>query len=69
MQSKSTKAFATRLPAADAELLEEAIDETGWTKAALVRRTIQYYAEENPDHIGVFYPEGSMEQFTRELVE
>lgn len=62
-------AFATRLPVTEAEQLEAAIDETGRTRSAFVRRAIRYYIAENPDHIAALYPEDSLERLTRELVE
>jgi predicted DNA-binding protein len=51
MRSKLTRSFATRLPAEQAELLNSAIDETGSTKAELLRRAVTYYINLNPDHL------------------
>ena len=69
MGSEPSEAFATRLPVTEAEQLEMAIDETGLTRSAFVRRAISYYVTENPDHIAALHPEDSLERLTRELVE
>lgn len=69
MGSEPTKAFATRLPANEADQLERSIKETGQTKASLVRRAIQYYIKENPDRLDTLYPEDSIERFMAELGE
>lgn len=69
MGSNPTEAFATRLPAAEAEQLEKALTEAGWTKSQLVRRAVRHYVNDNPDEIGVLYPEHSLGRFMEELVE
>lgn len=56
MESKTTKAFATRLPAREAEILEEVVEEVGLTRSALVRKAIRFYMAENPDHVMVLTP-------------
>lgn len=69
MTSNTSRAFAGRLPADEADLLEAAIDESNRTKSELVRRAIRYYVRENPDRIKVLYPEDSLERFTMELMD
>jgi hypothetical protein len=69
VEPEPTKAFATRVTASEAAQLEDALEETDWTKSDLVRRAIQSYIERNPDDIRAFYPEGSLEEFVTELVE
>mgnify|MGYP000156105922 CR=1 FL=1 len=69
MRSKSTVAFATRLPSSEADQLEEVKEETDWTDAALVRRALRYYVHENPDRISVLYSEDSINEFMAELLE
>lgn len=69
MESKSTKAFATRLPATEAAHIEKAIDDTGWTRADFVRRAIWYYVAKNPDHIAALSQADSLEEFVTELTE
>jgi hypothetical protein len=69
VESESTKAFATRVAASEAAQLEDALDETDWSKSDLVRRAIQYYVERNPDDIQAFYADGSLGEFVAELVE
>lgn len=69
MRSEPTEAFATRLPASEAALLEEVKEEKSWTNATLLRRAIRYYADENPDHIDALYSDDSLDRFVRELVE
>jgi len=66
MPNENTKAFATRLPADEARAIEEALRETGLTKAELLRRAVRYYQRRNPDDIAALYPEGS---FQRKLAE
>ena len=69
MTSNTSRAFAGRLPADEAELFEAAIEESNNTKSEMVRRAIQYYVSKNPDHIEVLYPDGSFERFTMELMD
>ena len=69
MGSKPTKAFATRLPANEANQLERIIEGTDQTKSVLVRRAIRYYVKENPDRLNALYPEDSIERFMAELGE
>jgi predicted DNA-binding protein len=69
VETKPTKAVATRIDVSEAAQLEDALEETDWTKSDFVRRAIQYYIEQNPDDLRAFYAEGSLEQFVTELVE
>ena len=69
METSPTKAFATRITASEAAQIEDALEETDWTKSDFVRRTIRYYAEQNPDEIRAFYAEDSLGQFVMELTE
>lgn len=69
MESNPTSAFATRLPAQEAEQLEAAIEATDQTTAELLRRAIRFYMAENPDRIADLYPEGSANRFIAELEE
>ena len=68
MSSNSSRAFATRLPAEKAALIEAALDETDQRPTDLLRRALVYYAKENPDRIEAFYPDDSLEAFWVELV-
>ena len=68
MSSNSSQAFATRLPAEEAALIEAALDETDQQPTDLLRRALMYYAQENPDRIEAFYPDDSLEAFWAELV-
>ena len=67
MRSRTSKAFATRLPATEAEQLEAAIEKTGQSKSMFVRRAIRFYVSRNPDEIAVLYPEDSVGRFMTEL--
>ena len=67
MDTPSSKAFATRLPATEAESLDKALEETGQSKAEFVRRAIRYYVSKNPDDIMVLYPKNSVGRFMAEL--
>jgi len=69
VETEPTKAVATRIDASEAAQLEDALEETDWTKSDFVRRAIQYYLKQNPDDLQAFYAEGSLEQFVTELVE
>lgn len=67
MGEPSSKAYATRLPATEAEQLEAALEETGLSTSELVRRAIRYYISKNPDEFTVLYPENSVSRFMAEL--
>jgi len=67
MENPSSKAYATRLPSAEVEQLEEALEETEQSQSEFVRRAIRYYVSKNPDEITVFYPENSVGRFIAEL--
>lgn len=69
VKSENTRAFATRLPISEAELLEAAVKETDLTRAVVVRRAIEYYLKENPDRIRVLFPEDSLDQLMTEMLE
>lgn len=69
MRSKPSKAFATRLPAEEAQRLETVIESTGKSRAEIIRRAVRYYLAENPDEIPAVYPTGSMNRFWAELME
>ena len=56
MTSGDTEAFATRLSAAEAERIHEALDQTGLSKSDLLARGMRYYIDENPDGISAFRP-------------
>lgn len=66
MVTGETEAFATRLPAKEAERVVEAVEQTDWTKASLLKRALQYYIDENPDEIPAFgdgnYQDGLLEK-------
>lgn len=67
MSPNQTKAVATRLPAEKAALLEQVVNDHDVTTAAVVRRSITYYIETNPDKIRAFYPDDSLAAFVEEL--
>lgn len=67
MRSHTSKAFATRLQATEAEQFEAVLEETGQSKSELVRRAIRYYVSKNPDEITILYPENSVSRFMAEL--
>jgi len=69
VETEQTKAVATRITASEAAQLEDALEETDWTRSDFVRRAIQYYLSQNPDKLQALYAEGSLEQFVTELVE
>jgi predicted DNA-binding protein len=69
VESETTSAFATRLPAAEAERLDAAIKATNQSTAELLRRAIRFYMAANPDCIAALYPEGSANRFIAELEE
>lgn len=61
--SNSTEAFATRLPAEDAERLKELMRTKGWNEAEAVRQIIQDWLDEDPDNILSPDPLDSVESF------
>lgn len=67
MRARSSTAFATRLPAQEAEQVEAAIEETDWSKSEFVRQAIRYYVTQNPDAIPALYPEHSVNRFLAEI--
>lgn len=54
MVSEETKAFATRLPAKEANRILEAVEETNWSRSKVLERALLYYLDENPDNIRAF---------------
>jgi predicted DNA-binding protein len=67
MRARSSEAFATRLPAQEAEQIEEAIEDTGWSKSDFVRHAIRYYVSRNPDDIPSLYPDHSISRLLAEM--
>jgi hypothetical protein len=57
MRSNGTEAFATRLSCEEAELILEAVEQTGLSRSELLARGFRYYLEENPDEIPAFHPD------------
>jgi len=64
-----TEAFATRLPAEQADQIEAAIKETETTRSDLLRRAVEYYIHRNPGDVAVFYSEGSINRLLAETGE
>lgn len=54
MASSETVAFATRLPAAEAERLEEVIETTDLSESDLLKRAARWYILKNPDNHPAF---------------
>jgi|GEM_PF-3491093 len=54
MTQSETEAFATRLPAAEAARVRDAVEQTGLSRSDLLGRALRYYAVENPDRIPSF---------------
>ena len=54
MVTGETEAFATRLPAKEAERVLEAVEQTDWSRATLLERALRYYIDGNPDDIPAF---------------
>lgn len=69
MESDPKRAFSTRLPAEDADLLEAAIEETDDNSSEFLRRVVRYYLDKNPDRIEALYPEDSTERWLQEIGE
>jgi predicted DNA-binding protein len=67
MGTQPSKAFATRLSAAESEQLEAALKETGQSESEFVRRALRYYVSKNPDEIIALYPENSVNRFIAKL--
>lgn len=69
MTSNTSRAFAGRLPADEAELFEAAIEESNETKSELVRRALRRYIRRNPDDSEAFRSGDSLDSFVREMLE
>lgn len=54
MVTGKTEAFATRIPAKQAEQVVEAVEQTDWSRATLLERALRYYIDENPDDLRAF---------------
>jgi hypothetical protein len=67
MRARSSEAFATRLPAQEAEQIEAAIEDTSWSKSDFVRHAIRYYVTRNPDDIPALYPDHSINRMLAEM--
>jgi hypothetical protein len=68
MRSRSSTAYATRLPDEQAALVEDAFEETDRSPTELFQRAVEYYVRKNPNWIQAFYPDESIEQFCAEFV-
>ncbi|SFR97457.1 hypothetical protein SAMN05216559_1857 [Halomicrobium zhouii] len=55
MKTGETEAFATRLPAAEAARVRDAVDQTSLSRSDLLARALRYYVAENPDGIPAFH--------------
>lgn len=69
MESDPKRAFSTRLPAEDADLLEAAIEETDKNSSEFLRRVVRYYLLKNPDRIDALYRADSIERWLQEMGE
>lgn len=67
MRARSSEAFATRLPAQEAEQIKAAIEDTGWSESDFVRHAIRYYFTRNPDEIPALYPDHSINRLLAEM--
>ena len=61
MTSKTSEAFAGRLPADEAALLKAAIDESNETESEIVRRALRFYIRKNPDYLKALRPPDFLE--------
>lgn len=57
MGSSTAEAFATRLPAEEADRFERARDQAGLATSDFVARGLRYYVQQNPDNIPAFHPD------------
>lgn len=67
MRDRPMEAFATRLPASDADVVNAVIDETDLTDSQILRRAIRYYLRENPDNIGQLNAQEFVDQILADL--
>ncbi|WP_415381622.1 hypothetical protein [Halosimplex sp. TS25] len=56
MTTGETEAFATRLSAAEAARVRDAVDITGLSKSDFLALAFRYYIKENPHNISAFRP-------------
>jgi hypothetical protein len=64
-----TTAFATRVSARPARLVEEATEETDQSESDLLKAALLHYMRTNPDHIQAFRPERSLDELGAALTE
>lgn len=69
MTSRTSRAFAGRLPAEKADLLEAAIEESNETKSDIVERALCYYLQRNPDRLDALRPMGPLDEFMGGSIE
>ena len=67
MTSRTSEAFAGRLPADEAALLKAAIEESSETESEIVRRALRLYVRQNPDNFEVLQSPDPFEAFVEEL--
>ena len=67
MTSRTSEAFAGRLPADEAALLKAAIEESSETESEIVRRALRLYIRKNPDDLEVIRSPDPLEEFVEEL--
>lgn len=67
MRDEPTEAFATRLPPELAGPLCAALDETGRSRADILRSAVACYVRRNPDGIRALSRDGSIDRMIAEL--
>jgi hypothetical protein len=64
-----TTAFATRVSARPARLVEDVVEETEQSESDLLKAALLHYIRTNPDYIQAFRPERNLDEFSAALTE
>lgn len=67
MSDEPNEAFATRLPPELASRLRAALDETGMTRADILRSAVAYYLRRNPDGVEALAREGTVDHMIAQM--
>lgn len=57
MASNSSAPLATRVSPEEAELIEEAVEEGGYSTSFVMERAVRYYIMKNPDNLPALQPD------------
>lgn len=67
MRDEPSEAFATRLPPELAAPIRAVIEETGMSRAEILRLAVAYYLRRNPDGFEALVRKGSVDHMLAEM--